>query len=93
MHGLRELWLPGSRAQARCWGARVQLPCGVWDLPGPGTEPVSPVWAAESFTTEPSGKPCSAFLGDGIHQQLSSPESTTVLKFFSGRYQANLQNF
>ena len=47
-----------------------------------------------SFTTEPPGKPCPAFLGDGNTSAAgSSPGSATVLKFFSGRYQANLPNF
>ena len=29
----------------------------MWDLPGPGIEPVSPVLEGEFFTTEPPGKP------------------------------------
>ena len=30
---------------------------GVWDLPGPGIEPVSPALVGEFFTTEPQRKP------------------------------------
>ena len=30
----------------------------LWDLPGPGVEPVSPALAGRFFTTEPRGKPC-----------------------------------
>ena len=30
----------------------------MWDLPRPGTEPVSPALAGKFFTTEPPGKPC-----------------------------------
>ena len=26
-----------------------QLPCGLWDLPGPGIEPVSPALAGDSY--------------------------------------------
>ena len=29
----------------------------MWDLPGPGTKPVSPALAGRFFTTEPPGKP------------------------------------
>ena len=38
-------------------GTRAQLPCGVWDLPGPGLEPVSPALAGRLSTTAPPGKP------------------------------------
>ena len=31
--------------------------CRMWNLPGPGIEPVSPALAGGFFTTEPSGKP------------------------------------
>ena len=30
---------------------------GMWDLPGPGMEPVSPALGGGFFTTEPPGKP------------------------------------
>ena len=33
------------------------LSCYMWDLPSPGTEPVSPALANRLFTTEPPGKP------------------------------------
>ena len=38
-------------------GARVLLLCGIWDLPGPGLEPMSPALAGGSLTTAPPGKP------------------------------------
>ena len=38
-----------------CTGAR--LLCAMWDLPGPGTKPVSPALARRFSTTEPSGTP------------------------------------
>ena len=37
-------------------GARPQLLHGLWDFPGPGTEPVSPALAGRFFTTQPPGK-------------------------------------
>ena len=38
-------------------GVQAQLPCGMWDVPGLGIDPVSPALAGELFTTEPSGRP------------------------------------
>ena len=38
-------------------GAWAQLLHGMWDLPGPGMEPVSPALAGGFLTTEPPGKP------------------------------------
>ena len=38
-------------------GSWALLLCSVWDLPGPGNEPVSPALAGGFFTTEPPGKP------------------------------------
>ena len=38
-------------------GSRAQLLCGLWDLPGPGLEPVSPALAGGFLTTAPPGKP------------------------------------
>ena len=37
-------------------GARASLLCGMWDLPGPGLEPVSPALAGGFLTTVPPGK-------------------------------------
>ena len=33
----------------------------MWDLPGPGLEPVSPALAGRFLTTAPPGKPCKAY--------------------------------
>ena len=41
---------------SRC-GSRAQLLRGMWDLPGPGLEPVSPALAGRFSTTAPPGKP------------------------------------
>ena len=37
-------------------GARALLLCGMWDLPGPGIEPVFPALAGGFLTTAPPGK-------------------------------------
>ena len=39
-------------------GSWAELPHGMRDLPGSGTEPISPALAGGFFTSEPSGKPC-----------------------------------
>ena len=55
-HGLSSC---GSRALehrlSNC-GARAELPRSMWDLPGPGLEPMSPALAGGYFTTAPPGK-------------------------------------
>ena len=38
-------------------GSRAQPLRGMWDLPGPGHEPVSPASAGRLSTTAPPGKP------------------------------------
>ena len=38
-------------------GARAKLLCGMWDLSGPGIEPVPPALAGDFFTTEPQRSP------------------------------------
>ena len=50
----------GSRAlehRLSSCGTRAQLLRGVWDLPGPGLEPVSPALTGGFLTTAPPGKP------------------------------------
>ena len=37
-------------------GPQAKLPCGMWDLPGAGIEPMTPTLAGGLFTTEPPGK-------------------------------------
>ena len=39
------------------YGSRAQLLRGMWDLPRPGLEPVSPALAGRFSTTAPPGKP------------------------------------
>ena len=43
-------------------GARASLLCGMWDLPGPGLEPMSPALAGGFLTTAPPGKPWRSLL-------------------------------
>ena len=38
-------------------GARAKLLCGMWDLPGPKVQPMSPALAGRFLTTAPPGKP------------------------------------
>ena len=38
-------------------GLRAYLLCGMWDLPRPGLEPMSPTLAGRLSTTVPPGKP------------------------------------
>ena len=42
-------------------GSQAQLLRGMWDLPRPGLEPVSPALAGRLSTTAPPGKPLSSF--------------------------------
>ena len=44
-------------------GSRAKLLRGMWDLPKPGLEPVSPALAGRFSTTAPPGKPCSSYRG------------------------------
>ena len=46
-----------TRRLSSC-GSRAQLLRGMWDLPRPGLEPVSPALAGRLPTTAPPGKPC-----------------------------------
>ena len=43
-------------------GARALLLCGMWDLPRPGLEPMSPALAGRCLTTAPPGKPSASSL-------------------------------
>ena len=45
-----------TRRLSNC-GSRAQLLCGMWDLPRPGLEPMSPALAGRFSTTAPPGKP------------------------------------
>ena len=68
--GLQQLWHAGSSScglralecRLSSCGARAQLLHGMWDLPGPGLEPMSPALAGGFLTTVPPGKPNARFL-------------------------------
>ena len=46
-----------TRRLSNC-GSQAQLLRGMWDLPRPGLEPLSPALAGRFSTTAPPGKPC-----------------------------------
>ena len=48
-------------------GSRAQLLRGMWDLPRPVLEPVSPASAGRFSTTAPPGKPCWKFLNHSFN--------------------------
>ena len=49
------------------------LPLGMWNLPGPGIEPVSPALAGRFLTTRPPGEPCIFFFKLTGSGQLGPP--------------------
>ena len=51
MHG----WSTSSRHRLSSCGTQAQLPCGMWDLPRPGVEPMLPAFAGGFLTTGPPG--------------------------------------
>ena len=68
-------------------GSRAQLLRGMWDLPRPGLEPVSPALAGRFSTTAPPGKPLSTILEEyswGIHKPLSYSHSLISWCFLVG---------
>ena len=61
----------GSRALERrlsSCGTRAQLLRGMWDLPGPGIEPMSPAMAGRFLTTASPGKPPNFIIFKKYHQ-------------------------
>ena len=56
-HRLWRLGRQSCRPWAQCCGACAQLPHSLWDLPGPGMEPLSPALRGGFLTTGPPGKP------------------------------------
>ena len=72
----------GSRALERrlsSCGARAQLLRGMWDLPGPGLEPVSPALAG-FLTTAPPGKSRDSVLKKEIHRNLLKTHQGLLIK-------------
>ena len=54
--GLSSYGLRALECRLRSCGTRALLLHGMWDLPGPGIEPVSPTLAGGFFITAPPGK-------------------------------------
>ena len=57
-----------TRRLSNC-GSWAQLLCSMWDLPGPGLEPVSPALAGRLSTTAPPGKTSEVDLNNFSHSQ------------------------
>ena len=69
-----------TRRLSNC-GSRARLLRGMWDLPRPGLEPVSPALAGRFSTTVPPGKPTFLFfLMEEIKQCLNDNENYPVKK-------------
>ena len=71
-----QLWLTGSVVVAHglcSCGTQAQLLHGMWDLPGPGIEPVVPALAGRFLTTAPPGKPLSfiTIINRGLNVQIT----------------------
>ena len=81
-------WLTGCSSWAlECWlnscGAGTHLLHGMWDLPGPGLEPVSPALAGGFLTTDCQGSPVSAFLRQAVSCTNISSACLSLCAFFS----------
>ena len=78
-----------TRRLSSC-GSRAQSLCGMWDLPGPGFEPMSPASAGRLSSTAPPGKPLYAFylliLPYSCFTALSKTSNTTMNKSGENRY-------
>ena len=69
-HGLCSCGLRALERRLSSCGARAQLLRGMWDLSGPGLEPVSPALAGGFLTTAPPGKSYIVFLFYGYETYL-----------------------
>ena len=67
-------------------GSRAQSLRGMWDLPRPGLEPVSPALAGGLSTTAPPGKPHYQFFKTGLLIKFAEFLIYSTYKF---RYQIN----
>ena len=59
-------------------GSRAQLLRGMWDLPRPGLEPVSPVLVGRFSTTAPPGKPLYLYFYGPLFPSVSHRESWCI---------------
>ena len=72
-----------TRRLSNC-GSRAQLLCGMWDLPRPGLQPVSPALAGRLSTTAPPGKPWGSFLCDHLWCSLATAGLWLILGVWGG---------
>ena len=76
-----------ARGLSSC-GARAQLLCGMWDLPRPGLEPVSPALASGFLATAPPGKPLlSLFYQSRLQLLITHPCSVQVNQILLEQWQ------
>ena len=73
-----------TRRLSSC-GSRAQLLHGMWDLPRPGLEPVSPALAGRFSTTAPPGKPMA-----GGFLTAAPPGKPTITCFYTYQYVINI---
>ena len=66
-------------------GSRAQLLRGMWDLPGPGLEPVCPALAGRFSTTAPPGKPCLAVFIVNWESSLMREDAIPYIKLLQSR--------
>ena len=81
-----------TRRLSNC-GPRAQLLRGMWDLPRPGLEPVSPALAGRLSTTAPPGKPCIVFKDlarRSLQSSLQALKNTEQILFHSNAAYANI---
>ena len=67
VHGLSSCGSQVLESRLSSCGARAQLLCGMWDLPGPGLKPVSPTLTGRFLTTVPPGKAGTTLLFLGMY--------------------------
>ena len=74
------LWSTGSVVVVH----RAELLRGIWDLPGPGIEPVSPAWQADFYPLDHQGSPLN-FKKFQTYREVAriQPDFSTVNSFFS----------
>ena len=68
-----------SRRLSSC-GSRDQLLRGMWDLPSPGLEPVSPALAGRLPTPAPPGKPQQSIINCSHHAAHNIPRTYLLHK-------------
>ena len=78
VHGLSSCGLRALEDRHSSCGARASLLHSMWDLSGPGIEPVSPALAGRFLTTEPPGKSYTFF--SSVHGTFSRKDHMLVCK-------------